>query len=124
MTTAFDDGFAASGLPLLMAQCGQAVTYTPRVGDPVSITAIVGSKRLGEREVETGIDEDQDCTLTIGRDPTATCGGVAEPERGDTVTIGAVVWTVLSIDSQTGSASELGLALPARAEISKPAYRG
>ena len=43
MPSVFDERFAAVGAPVLLAQFGRAITYTPAGGEGVALTAIVGA---------------------------------------------------------------------------------
>ena len=103
--TDFDD-FMSDADDDLFDLYGQVITYTPKGGSPVSRTAILGTKQIDDEPDELGRVKRTICDLTISLDPDI---GVAEPEPGDTVTIGGVVWQVDSITEQTGTTSVLNI---------------
>lgn len=51
MPSAFDELFATAGFPDLLAQFGEPVTYTPRSGSAVAITAIITREPARSYEV-------------------------------------------------------------------------
>jgi len=72
---------------------GDLATYTPVDGDPVQVTTyFVETKERIIREDGTGLEET--ATVLLGTDALGIDG---IPVIGDTITHGAVIWTVRSI---------------------------
>lgn len=91
MTTTFESHFV-SAFDLLLAQFGQAVTYTPKAtGDDAAITAIIGDRSVETVNDELGRGASHYATMSISVDASK---GVADPVIGDAVTIGDDTWTV------------------------------
>jgi len=89
-----DTQFAACGLPALMAQLGRAAVYTPRGGDAVELTAMIGAEVTAIEEGERGTERVRRREVKITRDPAGPYGGVADPQLGDTMTIDGQVWEI------------------------------
>lgn len=81
---------AAGAVPQLLAEFGDAVTYTPIGAAAVSLTASA-SAEVSETSgrIRRFVRE-----FRFSRDATASYGGVARPVRGDTITLDGTVWTV------------------------------
>ena len=120
----FDSMFAGSGLPLLMYQAGQAITYTPVTGSAVSLTAIVGEVSTLEEDDDDGRTSRASRDVTIATDPSASTGGVAAPSLADTVTIGSDIWPVESIEALAGSFVRLRVARSEPIALTRAGYRG
>ena len=101
--TQFDDMMAET-VDDLFALYGQVITYTPKGGDPVSITGVKGSDQTDVESDDVGRFQENIADLTIAVDPSI---GVAVPVPGDTVTINSVVWQVDSIIVQDGTTAKL-----------------
>ncbi len=98
MTTVFDGHFV-SAFDLLLAQFGQAVTYTPKAtGDDVAISGILGDRNVETVDDEIGRQASHFAMLSISVDPAK---GVADPVIGDAVTIGSDAWTVAGESDRT-----------------------
>ncbi len=119
----FDTDFAASGLPELMDQFGQPVTYSPVSGPDVSLTMILDPERMTEEEKGGGRVLVQRWEGTITTDPDSDFGGVASPDETATITIGGVVWSVDELAKLTGAYAVLKLVRRSSLERSRPGYR-
>lgn len=116
----FDTIAAASLSQVVMAVHGQAVTYTPAGGDPVSITAIVDRQQTDDRTDEDGLVVVEGCVVTIWHD---AGNGVAAPAIGDAVTIGGTAFVVHELGGESAGLIELDLRRVAVTEKSATQHR-
>ncbi len=74
----------------LLTTFGESVTYTPKGGSPVTITAIAGriEGEIGE------VDDGSEVELKH-RKISVLISDIAEPAAGDIVTVGGVDWIVI-----------------------------
>lgn len=124
MGSAFHDRMAVTGLPMLLSVHGEAVTYVPVTGSAVSLTAIVGDVTTLDDDDEEGRTARASCDVTIGLDPAASTGGVADPSLKDKVTIGSDVWAVESIEALGGAFCRLRVVRDESIEKTREGYRG
>lgn len=119
----FDAAFAASGLPGLMHQLGQSAICTMVDGPGVTLSGLKSPEVTRVDEVG-GVRQDvRTCELTIGLDPAASNGGVAEPERIATVTISSEEWSVENVKGRTGAYAILELMSTGLTEIARGGFR-
>ncbi len=119
----FDDDYAAAGVPALMWEFGDSITYTPAGGSPVALTADVGKEHYGEVDTENGRRLRRERQVTICRDPSSDYGGVATPKLLDTVTIAGEIWAVEDIDPLDAGEATLLVVRGGDVERSQDNYR-
>lgn len=103
MPSAFETAFADAGAPSLLAQFGQACTYTPAGGTAVSLSAMVGAEQSNEAEYSDGRRLIRTRQITLATDPDGDYGGVEDVHLYDTVTVGTVTYAVHEIESRSHS---------------------
>jgi hypothetical protein len=104
-----------------MEQNGRTVTYTPSVGDPLSIQAIVNFEPYGREGFDDGEAIPKRGTVSIFNAATV---GVVVPIDDDTLTIDTVVWAIEDIDlGQPGCLHKLFVERFERQEVSDGAHR-
>lgn len=119
----FDTDFAVGGLPQLMYEYGQSVTYLP-VGFPsVTLQAIVRPEESDILQEANVRSVDRKCIATITDNPDSDDGGVATPSEAASVTISDVEWAIDSIDQVPGG-WRLTLVRSEATEYARPGFRG
>jgi len=101
---------APCGLAVLMGEHGQALasTYTPRDGDPVSLTAVWGAELVEEDAVREGTRQFQTRTVLVSTDPDSPHGGVTDPALEDRITHpDGTVWSVADFLARSGVYAKL-----------------
>lgn len=123
MPSAFDQDLAAAGLPMLMDQLGEPVTYFPAGGASRSITAIV-RERGSKIEQAAHHDFDQlQATLLVYRDDST---GMTAPGRADAIRLEGeaadVKWDFEAIteETQTTLVVKFGRKVPKRGGYLRP----
>ena len=119
----FATDFAAGALAGLMETHGDSVTYTPATGDAVALTAILGPEMTEESPTLDGRELRITRNCTIGRDPDADAGGVADPATNASVTVGTTTYAVEAIDEQDAASATLRLVRRPAVEKTRPNYR-
>lgn len=119
---AFDDGFAEVVQDMLDDELwGEAMTYTPKSGDPVNLTGRVGPIMEEEVSDDAGRALRRRRTVVIATDPDADSGGVASPQLSATMTVAAEVWPIASA-TVAGSFATLELVQVRRIDRSRAGY--
>ena len=119
----FSTDFAPGGLADLMETHGDPVTYTPATGDAVALTGILGPETSEESATLDGRELRITRTCTIGRDPTAAAGGVADPATNASLTIASTTYAVEAIEDMDAAAATLRLVRRPAIEKTRPNYR-
>ena len=96
----FGDKFSEAGIDRLIDELGDTVTYkVASSGSTSSISAIFN-------EFVGALDEFGNAIFTI------KSSDVASPKRGDLITLGTNVWTVLDVRSDNAGGHELRVVIP------------
>jgi len=121
---AYEDDFAACVLPQHMEVFGSTVTYRPIDGSgDVSLTAAVMPEGMVEEDEEAGRAASRTLSVVVATDPTASYGGVADPQIDDQVIVNSELWHVESVTVKIAGFSALDLARPESIERSHRGYR-
>lgn len=108
-----------------MEQLGRTLcVYDDGQNDTVTLTAIVGPERTAEEETDSGKRVRRSCSATIGTDPSSPDGGVADPKRSATLTIGGALWAIEEVEALTSSMARLSLVLLPVTELTRPGLKG
>ena len=100
---------------------GTQVTYRPKSGPPVTLTAIV-AKAVDEVETATdGQERRVELVMTISRTPTSPFGGVASPALHATVEIDGVEYTVTEAVAR-GAMARLHLVRTTALRVTRPRF--
>lgn len=116
--------FQSASLPLLFEQHADSgrVTYTPKGGNAVSLSAIVGGDRTAEEAGHDGPRRIRRRPVTITTDSDGEYGGVANPEDNATVTVDSIEYSVESLQPLAEGYLRLQLVRPERQQVSRPDY--
>ena len=124
MTSSHETLVDASALPAVLEVHGASVSYTPKGGDAVTVTAAAGAETVTWIDREGQQTKRRELPLTISTDAAGDYAGVAEPALRATVTIGGELWNVEQITPLAGSFARLSLVRLEPAGRARAAYRG
>jgi len=85
----------------VMRRFGQDATYTPNGGDPVTVRVVL------DRNVERTIAGMQGATMESRTQLTGYTADIGDADRGDTVTLGAETWRLVSKGFAVGDAQSI-----------------
>lgn len=127
MPSTFDAMFAAVAAPNLLAQFGEQVTYTPRGGEAITLTAMVNRGDTRDATDERGRKRRKTWEITVPSTTTAAAGTtteqyVADPHQAATVTIDSEEFHVSRVLSE-GPLSTLEITNAAAREATMPHMR-
>lgn len=116
--------FQSASLPLLFEQHADSgrVTYTPKGGSTVSLSAIVGNEKAMDDSSAAGERRVLRRPVTITTDPAGTYGGVATPATNATVVVDNVNYAVESLQPLAAGYMTLVLVRPELQLYSRPDY--
>jgi hypothetical protein len=125
MTSTFDALMADHVVPGHFDHFGDAdsITYTPAVGDAVTLSAILGPETTKEGEDLNGRTREIVRDATIHTDPDSKWGGVAAPALNATVTNDSVEYAIDSIGPKTPNWITLELKRKSKKEVTRRGYR-
>lgn len=114
------DDMAATGFAALLASQGQTITYTPKGGSPVSVSAIVGPIRDAPSFNERGTHRERTAEVKITNDATL---GITSSARGDLITLADGKTLKVDQPQERPSSFVLECQLVSDTELSSEGYR-